>query len=88
MRCQELEHALARGAPRVYAELRGYGMSGDAYHITQPSPEGTGAALAMERALRKVRCAGPEHCPCWKPFGPGSAVPKGLCKFVRDMLAL
>lgn len=52
---QELSHALARGAPRLYAELRGYGMSGDAFHITQPSPEGTGAALAMERALRKVQ---------------------------------
>jgi len=44
-------HAAKRGAPRVYAEVRGYGMSGDGHHITQPHPEGLGARLAMERAL-------------------------------------
>ncbi|GAQ81434.1 3-ketoacyl-acyl carrier protein synthase [Klebsormidium nitens] len=48
---EELEHARARGA-KMYAEVRGYGMSGDAYHITQPSAEGRGAYLAMESALR------------------------------------
>ncbi|KAK2979017.1 hypothetical protein RJ640_013651 [Escallonia rubra] len=49
---EELEHAKKRGA-KVYAELRGYGMSGDAYHITQPQIDGRGAILAMTRALKQ-----------------------------------
>lgn len=47
---EELQHALARGAP-ILAEVLGYGLSGDAYHITSPSEDGTGASLAMQRAL-------------------------------------
>lgn len=47
---EELEHALRRGA-KIYAEVAGYGMSSDAYHITSPAPEGQGGALSMKRAL-------------------------------------
>jgi 3-oxoacyl-[acyl-carrier-protein] synthase II len=53
---EELEHARARGA-RVYAEVGGYGVSSDSFHMTEPDPAGSGQARAISAALRDARVA-------------------------------
>ena len=56
---ESLEHAKARGA-HIYAEVIGYGMSGDAYHVTAPSEDGDGAFRCMQMALRRAKI-GPDE---------------------------
>jgi len=51
---EEYEHAKARGA-KIYAELVGFGMSGDAFHMTSPPPDGAGAAQAMQNAINDAK---------------------------------
>lgn len=53
---EELQHAKARGA-RIYAEMKGYGLSGDAHHLTSPPDSGRGARRAMQRALETAQIA-------------------------------
>ena len=64
---EELEHAVNRGA-KIYAELTGYGCTSDAYHITSPAEDGSGAAKAMENAVADAGLR-PEDITCINAHG-------------------
>jgi 3-oxoacyl-[acyl-carrier-protein] synthase II len=73
---EDYEHAQRRGA-KMYAELTGYGVSSDAYHMTSPSPDGSGAAMAMKMALKDSKLT-PEDISYINAHGTSTPVGDGI----------
>lgn len=83
---EEYEHAKARGA-KIYAEVIGYGMSGDAYHITSPAENGDGGFRAMTAALKNAKI-NPEDVDYINAHGTSTPVGDGLeCTAVKNRFA-
>jgi 3-oxoacyl-[acyl-carrier-protein] synthase II len=81
---ESLEHAQARGA-RIYAEISGFGLSNDAYHMTQPRPDGREAIRAMRLALDEARCT-PDEVEWLNAHGSSTPLNDGTeAKAIREV---
>tara|TARA_B100000676_G_C18070593_1_gene844036 strand:+ start:1584 stop:2831 length:1248 start_codon:yes stop_codon:yes gene_type:complete len=84
---ESLESALARGAT-IYAEVLGFGMSGDAYHITAPREDGSGAQAAMRAALKDAKLDEKDFCQSGYINAHGTSTPRGDIAEIRAMKAV